>query len=149
VKVLLIKDIVKLGKAGEIKEVKDGYGQNFLIAKGFAKKATEQVVCAWKEEQQAIIANQEAEIAHLKGVAQAVESARAVIKKKVGANGQLYGAITKEDIVQAFQEKHAISLDKKHLVLKQPIKTTGIFEIDAKLGHGIHANITVEIVTEE
>ena len=147
-KVLLIKDVKSLGKAGEIKEVKDGYGQNFLIAKGFAKRATDEVIEAWKKEQEEIAKREAEEIARLKEIEKRLGDIKLVIRHKLGANGSLYGAVTKEEIAEALKAQEGIEIDKKSVEIKQPIKTAGNFDISLKLGHGIHAHLNLEIVGE-
>ena len=148
-KVLLIKDVKSLGKKGEIKEVKEGYGQNFLIGKGFAKKATDEVIEAWKKEQAEAKAKEEAEIAQLKEIEKKLANISVKLSKKLGANGSLYGAVTKDEIAHALEEQHAIMIDKKHIELeKNAIKGTGKYEVSAKLGHGIHAKMSVEVIGE-
>ena len=147
-KVLLIKDVKSLGKAGEIKEVKDGYGQNFLIAKGFAKRATDEVIEEWKKEQEEMKQREAEEIARLKEIEQKLGEIKVVIKHKLGANGSLYGAVTKEEIAEALKAQEGIEIDKKSIEIKHPIKTAGNFDISVKLGHGIHAHMNVEIVGE-
>jgi len=147
-KVLLIKDVKSLGKAGEIKEVKDGYGQNFLIAKGFAKRATDEVIEEWKKEQEERAKAEAAEIARLKEIEKKLADIKLVIKHKLGANGSLYGAVTKEEIAEALKAQEGIEIDKKSIEIKNPIKTTGSFDISIKLGHGIHAHLNLEIVGE-
>ncbi len=144
-KVLLIKDVKSLGKSGEIHDVKDGYGKNFLIAKGYAKHATNEVINRWKADQKRVAQNEAAEIERLKTISKTLDGVTTKISKKVGANGSLYGAITKEDISEALKEQHDIDIDKKHIEMATPIKNTGIFEVDAKLGHGIHATIKVDV----
>ncbi len=147
-KVLLIKDVKSLGKAGEIKEVKDGYGQNFLIAKGFAKRATDEVIEEWKKEQEEKAKAEAEEIARLKEIEKKLADIKLVIKHKLGANGSLYGAVTKEEIAEALKAQEGIEIDKKSIEIKNPIKTTGSFDISIKLGHGIHAHLNLEIVGE-
>ena len=147
-KVLLIKDVKSLGKAGEIKEVKDGYGQNFLIAKGFAKRATDEVIEAWKKEQEEMAKREAEEIARLKEIEKRLGDIKLVIRHKLGANGSLYGAVTKEEIAEALKAQEGIEIDKKSVEIKQPIKTAGNFDISLKLGHGIHAHLNLEIVGE-
>ncbi len=143
--VLLIKDVKGLGKRGEIKDVKDGYGKNFLIAKGFAQHATNEVINKWKSDQKKMAEAEAAEIEQLKDIAKSLEAITVKITKKMGANGALYGAITKEDISEALKSGHNIDIDKKHIEMANPIKTTGIFEVDAKLGHGIHGTIKIDV----
>ncbi len=145
-KVLLIKDVKSLGKAGEIKEVKDGYGRNFLVAKGFAKVATKEVVKEWEEEQARLKAEQEAEIARLKEIESNLKDKTVVIKRKLGANGSLFGAVTKEEIAKELKNQTGFDIDKKHVEIDKAIKATGEYEVSLKLGHGIHAkfNLVVE-----
>ncbi len=147
-KVLLIKDVKSLGKTGEIKEVKDGYGQNFLIAKGFAKRATPEVIEEWKKEQEDKAKEQAQEIARLKEIEKKLADIKLIIKHKLGANGSLYGAVTKEEIAQALKTQESIEIDKKAIEIKNAIKTAGNFDISVKLGHGIHATLHLDIVGE-
>jgi len=146
-KVLLIKDVKSLGSAGEIKEVKDGYGQNFLIKKGFAKLATSEVIEEWKLEEARKAKELADEIDRYESYKKSLEDITVVIKKKAAPVG-IQGSVGKEDIVTELKNSHEIDIDKKSLNLKKAIKSTGIHEIDAKLGHGIHAMIKVEVVSE-
>jgi len=146
-KVLLIKDVKNLGKAGEIKEVKDGYGQNFLIRQGLAKLATKEVIAKWQEEQAKKEEELKKEIQKLNELAKKLEDTKVMIKRKIGDNGHLYGAVTKEDIANALKQK-GFEIDKKSIEIKNPIKSVGVFEVSIKLGHGIHAKTNVEVVGE-
>jgi len=148
-KVLLIKDVKSLGKAGEVKEVKDGYGKNFLIGKGFAKAATPEILAQHKAEQERMAAELEAEIKALKEMAEKLDKAEIIITKKVGDNGHLFGAITKDEVATALKEQHSIEIDKKHITDKTAIKTIGEHDLDLKLGHGIHATLHVDVQGEK
>lgn len=144
-KVLLIKDVKALGKAGEIKEVKDGYGQNFLIGKGLAKLATPDVVENWKAEQARQTQELKDEMTRLEAEKITLEATTIKIEKQIAPVG-IQGSVGNADISAAIAEQLNIELDKKHVNLKKALKTTGIHEIDAKLGHGIHATLNVEVV---
>ena len=144
-KVLLVKDVKTLGKAGEIKEVKDGYGQNFLINKGLAKLATPEVVANWKAEQERKEAELKAELERLENEKKALEAATIHIEKQAAPVG-IKGSVGNADIAKAIKDQLGIEIDKKHINLKKALKSTGIHEIDAKLGHGIHAALKVEVV---
>jgi|AAUQ01.1.fsa_nt_gi large subunit ribosomal protein L9 len=147
-RVLLVKDVRNLGKAGEIKEVKDGYGRNFLIAKGLAKKATPDVIKVWEEER-AKKAEQEAkEIEKLNEYKKKIESKELIIKKRKAPVG-IRGSVTNSDIAKSLKEQLGVEVDKKSIVLKKAIKTPGLYSVDAKLGHSIHATIKVNIVAVE
>lgn len=140
-KVLLTQDVKGLGKAGEIHDVKDGYGNNFLIGKGMAKLATTAVIKQWEAEQRVKKEKLAEEIKALENAKAAMENIKLVIRKKTGANGSLFGAITKEDIAEALEKEHGVHINKKSLEFSGQIKATGSFDLDLKLGHGVHAKL--------
>jgi len=147
-KVLLIKDVKSLGKAGEVKEVKDGYGKNFLIGKGFAKHATDEILAQHKADEAKKAADLADEISILKALSVKLDKAEIIITKKLGQNGHLFGAITKDEVAHALLDQHKIEIDKKHITDKVAIKTVGEHDLDLKLGHGIHATLHVDVQGE-
>ena len=145
-KVLLIKDVASLGKAGEVKEVKDGYGRNFLIKKGLAKLATDEVIKKWQQEQkekEQILKN---ELKKANELREAIENLKLTIKHKAGENGHLFGSITNKEIANELKKQFNIQIDKKQIHLKKAIKMLGIYNIDCKLGHGVHANLKIDVI---
>ncbi len=144
-KVLLIKDVKTLGKAGEIKDVKDGYGQNFLVNKGLAKLATPEIIANWKQEQEDRAKALKEELARFEAEKAKLEASIVRVEKPLAPVG-IQGSVGNSDISLAILNQLGIELDKKHINLKKAFKSTGIHEVDAKLGHGIHATIKVEIV---
>ncbi|MDD3770117.1 MAG: 50S ribosomal protein L9 [Sulfuricurvum sp.] len=147
-KVLLTKDVKGVGKAGEIKEVADGYGKNFLIGKGLALAATNEVLKKYEAEQRKKAADEAAEIERLNALKSRLGDLKVVITKKLGNTGHLFGAVTKDEIADALKAQHGIEIDKKELDAKHGIKTTGLHDLDLKLGHGIHATLHLEIKGE-
>lgn len=147
-KVLLTKDVKSLGKAGEIKEVADGYGKNFLIGKGLALHATTEVLNRWKAEQKKAAENEAKQIAAAKELAESINATKLTIKHKVGANGQLIGSVTNKEISESLELQFSIMIDKKNITIDKKFKTVGIYEVDCKLGHGIHAVLKVDIIGE-
>jgi len=145
-KVLLLKDVKGLGKAGEIKEAKDGYARNYLIPKGFAKLATPEVIKEWEKEQARKEAELKAELEKINSMKEKLESEKIVIKHKLGANGQLIGSVTNKEIAEVLKEK-GFDIDKKQIE-HTTIKAPGLYNIDIKLGHGIHAKIELEVEGE-
>lgn len=145
--VLLTKDVEKLGKAGEVKEVKDGYGQNFLIAKGLAKLATKEVLNKYKAEQRKKAELEALDRAQAKQMQGALENLQLNIAKKVGANNSLFGSLTKEEVASELSKQHRISLDKRAFELPQ-IKALGDFEATVKLGYGLTATLKLKVVAD-
>ena len=147
-KVLLIKDVKTLGKAGELKEVADGYGKNFLIGKGLALHATTEVLNRYKAEQKKLAENEAKEIAAAKELAEKLNATKLTIKHKIGANGHLIGSVTNKEISEALHNQFSIEIDKKHISVEKKFKSVGIYEVDCKLGHAIHASLKVDIIGE-
>ena len=147
-KVLLIKDVKSLGKKGEVKEVKDGYGKNFLIGKGFARHATPEILAQHAQDELIVAENLEKEVNVLKEIAKTLDKCEIIITKKLGQNGHLFGSVTKDEIANALKEQHGIEIDKKHINEKSAIKTIGEHDLDFKLGHGLHATLHVDVQGE-
>jgi len=147
-KVLLIKDVQGTGKAGEVKEVKDGYGKNFLIGKGLALHATNAVLAKYKAEQKRKEAKEAEELAQAKELAEKINSTKLTVKHKIGANGHLIGSVTNKEISEELKEQFSIEIDKKNIVLDKKIKAEGSFTVNCKLGHAIHASLEVIIIGE-
>ncbi len=147
-KVLLIKDVKSLGKKGEVKEVKDGYGRNFLIKNGFAKHATNDVLRQYEAQKKREAQAQAEELERLEQIKAQIEKVNLIIKRKLGANGSLFGAVTKDEIANELKSSKNIEIDKKSIDIDKPIKATGGYEIGIKLGLGVHAMLKTEIAGE-
>ncbi len=123
-KVLLIKDVKTLGKAGEIKEGwTDGYGKNFLIGKGLALQATNEVIAKHNAEQKKLALKEEEEIKAAKELAEKINSTKLTIRHKVGANGQLIGSVTNKEISEELEKQFSIMGNKKSIVVDNKLKT--------------------------
>ena len=144
-KVLLIKDVKTLGKAGEIKEVKDGYGQNFLVGKGLARLATPDVVEKWKAEQARNEKELKDELTRLEAEKLTLEATEIKIEKTKAPVG-IKGSVGNADISAAIADQLNIEVDKKNINLKKALKSEGVHDVDLKLGHAIHATLKVNIV---
>jgi large subunit ribosomal protein L9 len=138
-KVLLIKDVYKLGRAGDIKKVADGYGRNFLIPQGLAVLATAGALKqVEKIRSQAEIRRTE-QNSELKDLAAHINGITLVFGAKAGETGKLYGSITTQDVANAIQEKTRYEV-KKQQVDMQPIRTLGEFTA--------HVRLTMDLVPE-
>ncbi|AXX92649.1 50S ribosomal protein L9 [Malaciobacter molluscorum LMG 25693] len=147
-KVLLIKDVKSLGKAGEVKEVKDGYGKNFLIGKGLALHATNDVLKKYEAQKKREKEIEAEEIAQAEILAEKLNATKLTIKHKIGANGHLIGSVTNKEISDALEKDFEIIIDKKNITVDKKIKAPGIYEVDCKLGHAVHANLKIDIIGE-
>lgn len=131
-KVLLIKDVYKLGRAGDIKKVADGYGRNFLLPQGFAVLATEGAMKQVEKIKSQAEVRRNAQNQELKGIADQIKEQTLIFPAKAGETGKLYGSITTQDIATALTEKIRFEV-KRQQVDTQPIRTLGEFTARVRL----------------
>lgn len=148
-RVILQEDIKGLGKKGDVVNVKDGYARNFLLPKKLAVEATETNINILNLKKEAEQAKKEKEIGEAKDLANKISHVVITIKAKAGEQGKLFGSITSKDIVEALKSQHNISLDKKQILLNDPLKTLGTKEIDVKIYEGITSKLKVRIEGED
>jgi large subunit ribosomal protein L9 len=144
-KVILLKDIAKIGKRGEVKEVADGYALNVLIKKGMALMATPAELMKWK--QKADSQNHKKELATNTFVqlVDAIRHQKVVITgKKADAKGQLFAAIHESDIVDAIFNAVKLSVDPKQIIIDTHIKSLGVHTVEIKQGTQ-KEKITIEV----
>ncbi len=147
-KVILKKDVSNLGKAGEIKEIKDGYGRNYLIPKGFVEIATEGVIRSWKssEEKRKKRIAQENEV--LKQVAEKISSVTLSFSRPVSEEGTVVGSVAISDIVKSLNAAD-IDINKDMINLSASIKAVGNFEVEIILKSGIAANVKIVVTAQK
>ena len=147
-KVIFHEDVKGQGKKGELKEVSDGYARNYLLPRKLASEATADNINALKLKEKAKAAQIAKEKAQAEENAKKLGGVQVIIKAKAGNAGKLFGAVTGKEIAAALKEQSGMDVDSKKLVLDQPIKTFGSFEVKAKLGFEISGTVYV-LVTEE
>lgn len=146
-KVVLLKDVKGTGKKGEVKEVSDGFAKNFLLKNGSARIADNSAMNENKIQKDAQAFHKQQEILAAKQLASKIQGKSVKVKIKCGANGKMFGSITSKEISEAL-EKLNISLDKKKIDLKEPIKTTGLYHVVAKVYPEISAEFDVVVEAE-
>ena len=146
-KVVLLKDVKGSGKKGEIVNVSDGYARNFLLKQGLAKEANASAINENKQQKEASAYHKSVEIANAKELANVLKTKTVNLKVKCGENGKIFGSITSQEISSAL-EKQGIALDKKKIVLQNPIKTVGSYSITAKIYPEIQATFKVVVDPE-
>ena len=148
-KVILLKDVKGSGKAGAVVEVSDGFARNFLIPKGLAKVADAGALNDLKNKEAAKQHKIEVDKAEARALAAKLEGILVKIEVSHGADGRLYGSITSQHVADALQAASGIEINKRKIVLDNPIKAYGKFEIPVKLyGSEIQGKINL-IVTEK
>lgn len=143
--VILLKDVKGTGKAGQIVKVSDGYARNMLFPRGLAKEATQGNVKTLERQKEAAAEKRAAQKAEAQEQAKKLEEITVVIKAKGGDNGKLFGSITTKDIAEALEKQEKIKVDKKKIVLDNPIKTTGEKEVVVKLFEEVSAKLKVTV----
>lgn len=143
--VILIKDVKGVGKAGDVVKVSDGYARNMLLPKGLATEATEGNVRNLEKQKAIQEANRQKELAEARELADRLAQLKVTIATKSGEGGRLFGSITTKDIADALSDQHKISIDKRKLVLENPIKHTGDFELDVKIYSEVTAKLKVTV----
>ncbi len=146
-KVILTEDVKGQGKKGQMIEVSDGYGRNFLLAKGLAVEANASNVNVMKTKQAAEAARKAKELAEAKALATELAKVNLTIRVKAGENGKLFGAVSTKDIADELKKQYKYDVDKKKLVLREMIKSLGTYEVQAKLYSEVSAKFNV-IVAE-
>jgi large subunit ribosomal protein L9 len=145
-KVILLESVSGLGKAGDIKEVKSGYGLNYLLPEGLAELATPQTV----KQAERFIAKRAAELekvtAELRTMAQGVEGRQVKIKTKA-ENGKLFGSVGREEIAAALAAVGA-SVEAKMVIIDKPIKEIGTWAVAVDFGHGVKASCEAVVEAE-
>jgi len=147
--VILIKDVKRLGKAGEIKRVADGYARNYLIPRGLAVRATEAARKQLAERAAARARRAQAEKARAELQAADLESTELVFQARAGESGKLYGSVTNADIAEKLSATLGIQVDKRRIILEEPIKQVGKHKVEVKLQGDTKAAITVIVEAQE
>ena len=147
-KVILSQDVKGQGKKGQMVEVSDGYGRNYLLPRKLAVEATADNMNALRLKEKAKAAQLEKDKAQARDVAKQLESIMLKIPAKAGASGRLFGSITSKEIADALSEQYGISIEKNKIVQAEPIKAFGSYEIKCKLGFEVTGTVHV-MVTEE
>jgi large subunit ribosomal protein L9 len=147
-KVILQKDYVNLGDAGDIKEVSDGYARNFLIPQRIAVRADEASTKVAIHQKKLIELKKDKRKKSMEGIAETLKGTQLNIPVKVGENDKLFGSVTPSDIVKALKLVN-IELDKRKIELPEHIKALGTYQVKVKLAEGIQPTIQVIVSKAE
>jgi len=147
-KIILLQDVENLGKAGDLKEVANGYARNYLLPRQLAAGATPSLIA---NRQQRIAAEQrkvEKQADANRQQAERLGQITLTFKARVGSQGRLYGSITSQDIATGLREVEGITVDRRLIDLPNPIRSTGTFTVPVKIASRLEPKITVNVVDE-
>ena len=140
--IVLLEDVKSLGKKGEIVKANDGYARNFILPKKLGVEATPANLAKLKQQKahEAKVAAQA--LADAQELGKKLEAGKVMMKAKVGEGGRLFGAIASKEVAQEVKKQYNLDVDKKKIVLKDPIKTLGEHEVQVKL----HKDVTAKLI---
>ena len=147
-KVILLQDVDGLGKAGDLKEVANGYARNYLLPRQFAAAATPALLANHKQRIAAQQRKLEKQAESNREQAERLSQVTLIFRARVGRQGRLYGSITSQDIAAGLREAEGITVDRRMIDLPNPIRTTGTFQVPVKIAQKIEPKITVNVVDE-
>ena len=143
-KVILLQDVKGKGKKGQMLEVSDGYARNFMLPRKLAIEATADAINTMKMNDKAAAEKTAREKAEALDVSKKLRGMTLIVKAKGGGAGRLFGSVTNAEVADALA-KQGIKLDKRKIVISDPIKNVGTYTVTCKLGYEITAPLTVKI----
>ena len=144
-KVILLQDVKGKGKKGQMIEVSDGYARNFMLPKKLAIEATADAVNTMRMNDKAAAEKAARERAEALEISKKLRDMTLTVTAKGGGAGRLFGSVTNQEIADALAKASGIKLDKRKIVLSDPIKSVGTYTVQCKLGYEISAPLTVKI----
>ena len=145
---MLTKDVANVGKAGDVRDVTDGYGRNFLLPRKLAVVAHKGVDAEAKRLRDAATKRETKDRVEAQALADEIHNKTVVVRLKVGAEDKAFGSITNQDIAAALKAQHRVEIDRHKIDMKEPIKTFGEHEVSLKLHRDVAAHVNV-IVTQD
>lgn len=147
-KIILLQDVKGQGKKGDLLEVNEGYARNFLIKKGLAEAATATKINELNQKKSSEAFHKQEELKAMKALAEEIKDKQFTVNIKVGANGKVFGSVTTQNVADSLKAA-GYDIDKKKVVLTNPIKLVGDYEVALKLAEGVSTKITVLVRGEE
>ncbi len=147
--VILLEQIKNLGKAGEVVKVRNGYGRNFLIPYNKALRATQSNIAYYETRKSDIDARNKEQAKGAEKIAKKIEGAVVAMLRQASEDGRLYGSVNARDIVRAVKEKHGADVERRDIILSQPIKYIGVYTIAARLHAEVQATLHINVARSE
>jgi large subunit ribosomal protein L9 len=145
VRVILRREVAGLGRPGDVKDVADGYAQNFLLPRGFAVEATAGEMKVLARARDAKRAKQDRAHADAEELAKRLSETTLMFRLKAGEQGKTFGSVTSKDIADLLKSDHKVEIDKTKIHLPEPLKALGVHKVEIRLLTDVRANVTVAI----
>jgi large subunit ribosomal protein L9 len=145
VRVILRREVAGLGRPGDVKDVADGYAQNFLLPRGFAVEATAGEMKVLARARDAKRAKQDRAHADAEELAKRLSETTLMFRLKAGEQGKTFGSVTSKDIADLLKSEHKVDIDKTKIHLPEPLKALGAHKVEIRLLTDVRANVTVAI----
>lgn len=145
----MIKDLKNVGKAGEIKEVSDGYGANFIIPQGYGKLLDDKAMGEFKSQQKKLALKEEENKKKAQELVEKLKDIVLVFSAKVGKSGTMIGSVSTKAVIEKLRKDYSISLDKRKFIDKYPLNAFGITKLRIEIYKDIIGVVTVKIVEEK
>jgi large subunit ribosomal protein L9 len=147
-RVILKREVAGLGRPGDVKDVADGYAQNFLLPRGLAIEATAGELKVLARARDAKRARADRAHADAEELAKRLSETTLVFRLKAGEQGKTFGSVTNKDIAEALQREHKVEVDKTKVQVPEPLKSLGVHTVEIRLLSDVRANVTVAIEPE-
>lgn len=146
-KVIFLQDVKGKGKKGEIKEVPTGYAQNFLIKKNLAKEANAQAIGELRGKQKSEEKAHAELLAEAQKIKAKLEEEATVVQftEKIGPDGRTFGSITNKKIAEELEKQFGIKIDKRHIQVASPIRSTGLIDVPVKIYQDVTGVINIRV----
>jgi large subunit ribosomal protein L9 len=144
-KVLFKKDVADVAKAGQVKDVADGYARNFLIPRGLAVAATSSALKQVADLQAVAARHAAEEEREARELKERLEAQPVVIEAKAGSQGRLYGSVTTADVAAALQKQMGASVERRDLEIAEPVRQVGSYQVTARLHRAVTATLTIDV----
>jgi large subunit ribosomal protein L9 len=146
-KVVLIQDVKGTGKAGETKDVADGFARNYLLPRKLAQPATRNAQAQVERQKTASVQREQRELAEARALADRLQAVQVVLKLRSGKDGKLFGAVTNADVASALKQQHGITLDRRKIEFDEPVRAMGPGTAQVKLHREVIARIPLMVTS--
>ncbi|GAC1479348.1 MAG: 50S ribosomal protein L9 [Candidatus Dormibacteria bacterium] len=146
-KVVLTEDVKGTGKAGETKDVSNGYARNFLLPRKLAQAATKGAVDRIDRQQATTVQRQQRELEEARSMATRLSTSQVILKLRSGKDGKLFGAVTNADVASALKQQHGITVDRRKIEFPEPVKAMGPATAQVRLHREVSASIPLMVTS--